>query len=361
MSRRVRRALIIFSLPVVAVAALSAWAAIAEPGVRVGEALQRAPQARAYAEAEQALWRRYGVDARPRTLELRDPAMRVHVVEVPGEGVPVVLVHGGGGTAAQWAPLLPELAGRHLFLVDRPGCGLTDGFAYDGVEVRRHAVRFLGAVLDALAVKKAVLLGNSMGGLWSLWFAGAHPERVEALMLAGCPALFLGTSAPGPMRLMAVPGVGQAMMAVQPGGAEGVRQVLVDVAGPRAAANADPLLLEAAAWGNAIPGSGRSFRTLVQRALTPWGPRAEMAFGEDDLARVKAPLLLVWGREDVFGEPSAIDRARKVRPDLVAEVIGGGHLPWLDDAAACGRAMRGFLETRGPLEEAASVGAAELR
>jgi pimeloyl-ACP methyl ester carboxylesterase len=148
------------------------------------------------------------------------------------------------------------------------------------------------------------------------------------------------------MRLLALPGLGQAMMALQPSGADGARKGLAMVLGEPTAAKADPLLIEAAARGAAIPGARRSFRTLLARALTLSGARPEMAFGAADLARVRAPLLLLWGRDDVFGEPSAIDRARAARPDLAAEVLPGGHLPWLDDPARCGRSVRGFLDGR---------------
>ncbi len=59
--------------------------------------------------------------------------------------------------------------------------------------------------LDALGLQRAVLVGNSMGGLFSIWFALEHPERVAGIVLPGTPAVTLETTAPKPMRMMSLP------------------------------------------------------------------------------------------------------------------------------------------------------------
>src|SRR5258708_20397042 len=90
-----------------------------------------------------------------------------------------------------------------MIALDRPGCGLSDGFDYSSVDdIRGHAVTFLGAVLDALGLDRARIVANSMGGLWSLWLALDRPERVSSLALLGCPALAAGTSAPAALRII---------------------------------------------------------------------------------------------------------------------------------------------------------------
>ena len=57
-----------------------------------------------FESAERRLFEVYGLEVESRFLELRDPPMRARVLET-GEGAPVVLVHGGGGVGATWAPL----------------------------------------------------------------------------------------------------------------------------------------------------------------------------------------------------------------------------------------------------------------
>src|ERR671926_1179455 len=88
--------------------------------------------------AERGLFGVYGLEVESRFLKMRDPLLRARVME-GGEGAPVVLVHGGGGVGATWAPLMAGLSGMRLVVVDRPGFGLSEGFDYRGAPLRRHA------------------------------------------------------------------------------------------------------------------------------------------------------------------------------------------------------------------------------
>jgi pimeloyl-ACP methyl ester carboxylesterase len=47
-------------------------------------------------------------------------------VQVVGEGLPVLFLHGVNTCGTIWAPLAGRLAGVACLLVDRPGCGLSD-------------------------------------------------------------------------------------------------------------------------------------------------------------------------------------------------------------------------------------------
>jgi pimeloyl-ACP methyl ester carboxylesterase len=100
----------------------------------------------------------------------------------PKDGKPVVLIHGLGATSASFLPTLWDLARDHrVYAVDLPG------FGESGKPVRPlHApyfARWLVALLDALQIERAHLIGNSMGGRVSLEVALRWPERVEKLAL----------------------------------------------------------------------------------------------------------------------------------------------------------------------------------
>ena len=137
---------------------------------------------------EQTFARSLGIEIRSKYLDLTGPVDRARVIE-GGRGDPLFFVHGGGSVAAQWLPLMAQLAGRRLISVDRPGCGLTDAFHYaDDVDLRAHAVGFLTGVLDALELETVDIVANSIGGLWCLWLALDAPERVGRLVLVGCPS-----------------------------------------------------------------------------------------------------------------------------------------------------------------------------
>lgn len=104
-----------------------------------------------------------------------------------GQGAPVILVHGFGGSMWQWEYQQEALAGSHrLITLDLLGSGLSDkpNQAYGPDEM----VAFLTAFMDALDLSRASLVGNSMGGGLVIGMALAHPERVDRLVLiSGLP------------------------------------------------------------------------------------------------------------------------------------------------------------------------------
>jgi 2-hydroxy-6-oxonona-2,4-dienedioate hydrolase len=108
---------------------------------------RRAGQRARLQAAETAAFAHYGVDAISASLVVADPPLTTRVVRL-GAGPPTVLFHGGGLTSTVWAPLLRHLAGRSLYLVDLPGCGLADPFDYHGVDLAAHQTAFVGSVLD---------------------------------------------------------------------------------------------------------------------------------------------------------------------------------------------------------------------
>ncbi|HEX4245433.1 MAG TPA: alpha/beta hydrolase, partial [Acidimicrobiales bacterium] len=114
----------------------------------------------------------------------------IHAVEL-GQGPPIVLVHGVTLSDAVWVRQFTALADRHrVIAVDQRGHGPSvagdDGYTFD-----RLAEDLLD-VLDGLAVRHAVLVGHSMGGMVSLSAALAGPDRmaehVAGLVLVGTTA-----------------------------------------------------------------------------------------------------------------------------------------------------------------------------
>ena len=83
-----------------------------------------------------------------------------------------------------WAPWLRELGRIGAFVrYDQRGCGLSDRDAPD-VSLERM-VEDLSAVVDALGLKRFVLLGMSQGGAIATLYARRHPNRVAGLVLLG--------------------------------------------------------------------------------------------------------------------------------------------------------------------------------
>jgi 2-hydroxy-6-oxo-6-(2'-aminophenyl)hexa-2,4-dienoate hydrolase len=107
-----------------------------------------------------------------------------------GRGGPVILLHGGGAGAdswGNWRDCVPELARRHtVYAVDMLGFGWSaqpdpSGFAY----TQQARVDHIIAVLDALRLRAAAIIGNSMGGLTAMGVAVDRPDLVNRLVLMG--------------------------------------------------------------------------------------------------------------------------------------------------------------------------------
>lgn len=96
---------------------------------------------------------------------------------------PIVCLHGGGQTAYMYEELGASLRERyHVLAPDLPNHGDSDPLP-PGVWDRRSLAESVVPFLDEFGVETAVFVGASLGGLTSLAFGVAHPERMGALAL----------------------------------------------------------------------------------------------------------------------------------------------------------------------------------
>jgi pimeloyl-ACP methyl ester carboxylesterase len=96
-----------------------------------------------------------------------------------------------------------------------------------------------------------------------------------------------------------------------------------------------------------MPGWSVAMRSHLGLAMRMGRPRTENSFGDDETRRIAAPVLLVWGEDDVYGGPDIGRRACELLPDGRLEVIPGRHAPFLDDPAGCGAMITAHLAAAG--------------
>ena len=115
--------------------------------------------------------------------EIAGPAGRL-VVDDGGEGgTPVVFLHSLAGSAAHWEAQLAHLRGhRRALAVELRGHGRSAPSASGDYAIESLAGDVAAAV-DALGLERVALVGHSLGGGVALAYAGAHPSRVERLLL----------------------------------------------------------------------------------------------------------------------------------------------------------------------------------
>ena len=119
--------------------------------------------------------------------------------EVHGEGPPVVLAHGAGGTHFSWWRQIPAMS-EHFQCVTFDHRGFDYSRDIGDRPGRAAFVDDLHGLLDHLKIEQVSLVGQSMGGWTTLGFASAYPERVTALVLCDTPG---GYTDPDVERLMA--------------------------------------------------------------------------------------------------------------------------------------------------------------
>ncbi len=103
-------------------------------------------------------------------------------VERAGEGFPVVLISGLNGLARYWSEQVPFLSDHFSVIThDQRGVGGSDG--RQGACTIEEMGADVIAMLDALEIPRAHVIGHSTGGAIAQWLAIHHPKRVAALVL----------------------------------------------------------------------------------------------------------------------------------------------------------------------------------
>jgi len=101
-----------------------------------------------------------------------------------GQGPPLAMLMGTASTMSEWDPALLRLLARdhRLVLFDYPGIGLSGPWHGRGFDSLADAT---AALMDAIHLRRAGILGWSMGGFVAQRLAIRHPARVSRLVLAG--------------------------------------------------------------------------------------------------------------------------------------------------------------------------------
>ena len=257
--------------------------------------------------------------------------LRMHIRDTGPRGAPaVILLHGLGSSLHTWEPWAQTLSQRfRVIRFDLPGFGLT-GADPTGDYTDAREVVVLAALMDALSVPRASLVGNSLGGKLAWQFAAAHPDRVEKLVLISPD----GFASPGfdydkPAR---VPTLARLLPYTLP------RWMLrMNIA----AAYADPQHL--------TPATVTRYRDLmlapgVRVALLQRTAQVRLQRPEPMLRHIHAPTLLVWGEQDkLIPLRNAQDYLAALPDARLVSFPRLGHVPQEEDPAQSLPPVEAFL------------------
>jgi pimeloyl-ACP methyl ester carboxylesterase len=295
-----------------------------------------------------------------RTIDLKGPVhQRVHYVDHGGRGVPIVLVHGLGGSSETWmgvAPALTEVG--HVLALDLPGFGRTP-LAEDRVASIEGNVELVDRFISEVTGGPAVLVGNSMGAMTSTFEATEHPENVVALVL-------IDPAVPHPEGTPVDPAVEMTFTTyAMPNGEElvanyiqtmtpaetvraGMQLSCFDVArvAPEVVAAHVELQTERRrmAWAN---------RALVEAARSLMETNAVDQRHYEAIKAVTVPTLLMHGEHDRLIPLAAAMAVAGLRPDWDFEILDGvGHAPQLEDPTRVASVVSRWLARLGELSDA---------
>jgi pimeloyl-ACP methyl ester carboxylesterase len=227
-----------------------------------------------------------------------------YLAEGPTGGQPVLLIHGLGSRAEDWASLAPYLvrAGYRVYIPDLPGYGRSQKPADFSYSIHDEAVMVAG-FLDALGLQRADLGGWSMGGAIVQHVAFDHPDRVRKLILFD--AAGLNEPVVFDTRLFTPENADQlsqfeALLSPHPVEAPGfiTRDIL--------------RYFKHNAW-------------VIQRAMASILTRKDAT--DSMLPQLKIPVLIVWGAEDRILPVSQGETMHRLVPQSELDIVPGcGHL-----------------------------------
>jgi len=249
-------------------------------------------------------------------------------------GPPLVLIHGYTDNARDWVPMLPYLSKRdRLILVDirghgqssKPECCYTRlDFAYD-----------IKLLLDVLGVRKADIVGHSLGSIIAQTFAEYWPERTAHVVLISSTG---GSPPERPRKPQQLDFAAEIRKLKEP----------IDANSP----------FMIAWWDSPTPVDPDFIRRQRQDAagipLRVWlavldqALPAANAFSDlqSTLPRLKAPTLLIWGSKDPIMEQDVRESLRTALPAAKVKIFDGlGHNPFWEDPRGVAEVINGFLDS----------------
>jgi pimeloyl-ACP methyl ester carboxylesterase len=254
-----------------------------------------------------------------------------------GQGPPLILLHGYAGAIWNWEHQIEPLGRRFtLFIPDLIGQGLSDKprIAYTPA----FYVEWVRGFLDAVGVRRAAIVGHSMGAGLALSLALTHPDRVDRLVLiSGFPRGLLDHLKSSQLRRLHQCGSGWLFgLGYRLLGRRAFRKLIGGLVTDRSLVT--PAVIERA----------YRLRKDCGKARPLWSSLAHVADWEHDyvprLDSVRGPVQIIWGQQDRFIALAAgEDLHRTIPASRLAVLPNTGHLPMWERPADVNRLITDFL------------------
>ena len=239
--------------------------------------------------------------------------VRLEYVRIPGRGPAIVLLHEGLGSVSLWREFpqrVAEATGHEVVAYSRQGYGRSSPLAAPRSVRFMHdeALVMLPEVLDALEIRRPILLGHSDGGSIAILHAGGSGREVTAIILMAPHVMVEDVS-------------------------------IASIAAARTAFAQGDFRARLARHHDDVDGAFRGWNDVwLIPEFRGWSI-------EEYLPRIKCPVLAIQGEDDEYGTMEQVDRIGRAIPQArVLKIPRCGHSPHRDSEKEVLEAVRGFVE-----------------
>lgn len=240
----------------------------------------------------------------------------------------IVFVHGWSGNLQNWWDQYEHFQRRyHVVVFDAPGHGKSERGDHLDYSMELY-LDTLDGLLDRLGLDQVIMVGNSAGGWVAAKYAIDHPERVSKLVLSDSTGTRHVGSVGSILPLLTARWLQMAKMTT------GEHYPGLD---PKSQARQEFV---------------SSFAGTVEEApylemLAELLPHSYVQIPKDELAKIQAPTLIVWGDDDHVVPIKAMRTFEKAIDDNQSYVVHlGGHTPMMNSPDEFNCALDAFLDNR---------------
>lgn len=242
-------------------------------------------------------------------------SLTLSYVDAGGMGEPIIALHAHWMEAQMFMPLAESLKPWRVIALDQRGHGYSD---HANSYTRDDYLQDLVALYEHLRLRRAILLGNSLGGVNAYQFAVQHPDRVLALVIEDIGAVVTDDIS----------------FVLQWTGTFETREQLEGIVGPRFLRYLE-----------------ESFRQVPDGWRLAFDPK-EMVESQrylvgdhwEDWLGSCCPALLIRGEESRVTSRAHLEEMAARRPNTIYRELPGGHVVHLDSPEAFTHTVRDFLD-----------------